>query len=253
MLSVIIITKNEAHIIGDTLQSLQGISKDIIIVDSGSTDNTIAICKKFNVTIIETTWDGYGANKNKGIAAAKNDWILSLDADEIVDQTLKKEIIDLHPHDEFTVYKLQYQNFFCEKRIRFGVWASDYHIRLFNRTQVRWNIAEVHEALTLPSNANILLLKGNVMHYTVTSISDYTSKMIAYAKLSAKKYHMQGKKAGFLKLYISPHFNFFKHYFIRLGFLDGWEGFLICKTFSWYTYLKYIFLKEIINKSKRHL
>ena len=83
MLSVVITTKNEAHIIGKTLQSVEGISSDIIIVDSGSTDETIAICKKFNANVIQTSWDGYGPNKNKGIVAAKNDWILSLDADEL--------------------------------------------------------------------------------------------------------------------------------------------------------------------------
>lgn len=253
MLSVIIITKNEAHIIGTTLQSLQGVSDDIIVVDSGSTDGTIAICKKFNTTIIETTWDGYGANKNKGISAAKHEWILSLDADESLDPTLRQEIINLRPQDEHTVYKFRFQNFFCGKRIRFGVWASDYHIRLFNRNTVQWNTAEVHESLTFPADVKRVLLKGNVLHYTVSSISDYTSKMIGYARLSAEKYHQQGKKPGFLKLYISPHFNFIKHYFIRFGFLDGWEGFLICKTFSWYSFLKYIFLREMIEKSKRRL
>jgi len=251
MLSVVIITKNEAHIIANTLQSLQGLSRDIIIVDSGSTDDTLTICKKFAVTIIETSWEGYGENKNKGIAAAKNDWILSLDADEILDPTLRNEILKLNLQDENIVYKLRFLNFFCGKPIRFGVWASDYHIRIFNRKKVQWNVAEVHESLTLPSNLEILILKGYVLHHTVSNIGEYTSKMITYAKLSATKYHVYGRSPGFIKLYVAPGFIFFKNYFVRLGFLDGWEGFLICKTFTWYTFLKYAFLKEMIAKDKR--
>ena len=248
MLSVVIITKNEAHIIGNTLQSLQGLSDDIIIVDSGSTDDTIAICKKFNATIIETTWDGYGANKNKGIDAAKNDWILSLDADEAVDEVLKNELLKLQPIQDNIVYKLSYRNFFCNKRIRFGVWGEDKHIRLFNRQKVSWDAAEVHESLLFPADVKTVLLKGHVLHYTVNSITEYSNKTIAYARSNAKKYFIQGKKAGFIKLYLAPAFNFLQHYFFRLGFLDGWEGYLICKTNAWYTFMKYVFLREMNKK-----
>ena len=117
MLSVVIITKNEAHIIEKTLQSLQGVSDDIVIVDSGSTDETIAICKKFNATVIQTGWDGYGANKNKGIDAARYDWILSLDADEAIDAELRAVLQNLSPVNDGIVYKLTYNNFFCNKHI----------------------------------------------------------------------------------------------------------------------------------------
>lgn len=252
MLSVVIITKNEAHIIGNTLQSLQGVSDDIVIVDSGSTDETIAICKKFNTTIIETSWDGYGANKNKGIDAAKNDWILSLDADEAIDTELKNELIKLRFTGENSVYKLNYHNFFCNKRIRFGVWGEDKHVRLFNRKKIKWNTAEVHESLHFPADVKIILLKGNVLHYTVNSITEYSNKTIAYAKANAKKYFLQGKKAGFIKLYLAPAFNFLQHYIFRLGFLDGWEGYLICKTEAWYTFMKYVFLRELNNNKNKH-
>ena len=253
MLSVVIITKNEAHIIGNTLQSLQGISDNIIIVDSGSTDDTIGICKKFNATIIETGWDGYGANKNKGINAAKNDWILSLDADEAIDPVLKEEILKLTPGNESAVYKLSFRNFFCNKRIRFGVWTTDKHIRLFNRKKVRWDNAEVHESLVLPPDVKLMSLRGKVLHYTVSNITEYSNKTVAYAKANAKKYWLRGKKAGFIKLYLAPAFNFLQHYIFRLGFLDGWEGYLICKTNAWYTFMKYAFLRELNKKGENAL
>ena len=249
-LSVVIITKNEAHIIGTTLQSLQGLTDDIIIVDSGSTDATIEICKKFNAIIIETTWDGYGQNKNKGIDAAKYNWILNLDADEAIDAELKAAIVQLELNDEETVYNFKFKNFFCNKWIRFGEWAGDKHIRLFNRNKVRWNTAAVHEGLLLGNKTKVVMLPGNILHYTTQNIDEYIGKTIAYAKLNAQKYQLQGKQASFFKLRMAPGLTFFQHYILRLGFLDGWEGYLIAKTTAWYTFLKYSFLKEMNKNSK---
>jgi len=246
-ISVGIITRNEAHIIGTTLQSLQGITDDIIIVDSGSIDDTLTIGKKFGATIIETTWDGYGPNKNKGITAAKYNWILNLDADEAIDADLKMAIQQLDLKDENTVYNFKFKNFFCNKWIRYGEWSGDKHIRLFNRNTIRWNDAAVHEGLTLNKETKVVMLQGNVLHYTTHSMNEYIDKTVAYARLNAAKYHMQGKQANFFKLHMAPGLTFFQHYILRLGFLDGWEGYLIAKTTAWYTFLKYSFLKEMNN------
>ncbi|RYG43731.1 MAG: glycosyltransferase family 2 protein [Chitinophagaceae bacterium] len=249
--SVVIITKNEGHIIGNTLQSLQGSTDDIVIVDNGSTDDTIAICKTFNARVIETSWKGYGATKNIGIDAAKYDWILSLDADEAIDSELTSALLNLRTPAPNYVYKLSYRNFFCGKEIRYGVWARDKHVRFFNRQMVKWDSAEVHEGLQLPTDVKVASLGGNILHYTVNNIADYCNKTIAYAKSNAKKYYLQGRKAGIIKLYLAPSVNFLQHYIIRLGFLDGWEGFLICKTNAWYTFLKYAFLREMNGKTGR--
>jgi glycosyltransferase involved in cell wall biosynthesis len=247
-ISVVIITKNEAHIIGTTLQSLQGITDDLIIVDSGSTDNTIEICKNFGAKIIETGWDGYGPNKNKGIDAAKYNWILNLDADEAIDAELKTAIQNLQLANENTVYNFKFKNFFCNKWIRFGEWAGDKHVRLFNRNKIKWNSAAVHEGLTLTSGTKIIMLPGNILHYTTQNINEYISKTVAYAKLNATKYHLQGRRSNFFKLHVVPGLTFFQHYILRLGFLDGWEGYLIAKTTARYTFLKYNFLKEMNKK-----
>lgn len=110
-ISVVIITKNEAHIIGNTLKSLQGLTDDIVIVDSGSTDDTLNVCRQFNATILEPGWNGYGPNKNKGITAAKHDWILNLDADEAIDETLKQSIRQLPLQNANEVFEMQYKNF----------------------------------------------------------------------------------------------------------------------------------------------
>ncbi|MBS1732319.1 MAG: glycosyltransferase family 2 protein [Bacteroidetes bacterium] len=250
-LSVVIITKNEAHIIGKTLAALSGLTDDIIVVDSGSTDDTINICRSAGVKIIQTTWEGYGINKNKGNDAARYDWVLSLDADEVVDEELKRSIAALPEQEANTVYTIAYKNYFCNKRIRYGVWRNDRHARLFNRNYVSWNTTEVHEKLILPQQEKALPLAGYVQHYTVDSIPDYIHKTMLYAKAGAKQYFLKKKKASFVKLYIAPTFSFIHAYILRFGFLDGWEGFLICKTYAWYSFIKYVFLRELYKQDKQ--
>lgn len=250
-ISVVIITKNEAHIIGNTLQSLQPVISDIVIVDSGSTDDTVAICKKFNATVIETGWDGYGINKNKGIAAAKNNWILSLDADEAIDEELKAALAGLDVTDDEVLFSIRFKNFFCKKWIRFGEWGFDAHTRLFNRNKVQWNKVAVHESLLLPKDARILKLPGHILHYTVNNQQEYDTKTENYARMNAIKYAAAGKAPNWFKQYFSPAFAFLQHYIFRLGFLDGAEGFIIAKTTARYTFLKYKYLKEIISKKNQ--
>ena len=250
VVSAVIITKNEAHIIGKTLQSLQGITDDIIIVDSGSTDNTLAVCRQFNTTIIEPGWNGYGPNKNKGITAAKHDWILNLDADEVIDETARQSLLALLLMNNNEVFEFQYKNFFLNKWIKHGEWGTDKHIRLFNRTVIKWNEAAVHENLTINTDTKITLLNGHILHYTVQSLAEYEQKTINYAKLNAQKYFEQGKKRNPVKQYISPVFSFLQNYLFRLGFLDGAAGFQIAKTTARYTFLKYAYLNEMIRQSK---
>jgi len=247
-ISVVIITKNEAHIIANTLRSLQSVTRDIVIVDSGSTDNTIAICKQFNAHVIETGWNGYGINKNMGIQAAKNDWILSLDADEAIDEQLQQSLSQLTFPDNQEVFDVRFKNFFCNKWIRFGEWGFDSHIRLFNRTTVHWNNAAVHENLVFPTAVKVTRLKGHILHYTVQSRQEYDNKTDYYARMNAKKYVAAGKRPNPFKQFFSPVFAFFQHYIFRLGFLDGAEGFIIAKTTARYTFLKYHYRKEMTDK-----
>lgn len=249
-ISAVIITKNEAHIIGKTLQAMQQLTNDIIIVDSGSTDDTVAICKKMNTVVIETSWDGYGANKNKGIAAAQNNWILNTDADEIPDEELIQSLLALQEENENTLFEIKFKNFFCGKQIRFGEWGFDKHIRLFSRNKVKWNNAAVHEELMIPDGAVTKTVAGSILHYTTNSMEEYQSKTIGYAKLNAQKYFALGKKASVVKQYLSPVFSFLQNYIFRFGFLDGKEGFTIAKTTARYTFLKYKYLIKL-NKGNK--
>ncbi len=251
-ISVVIITKNEAHIIANTLESLKAITDDIVIVDSGSTDDTVLICKKYNGRVIETDWQGYGVNKNKGIDAAKYDWILSLDADEAIDAELQQSLLQLVLTNEEEVFDIRFKNFFCNKWIRFGEWGFDWHIRLFNRKKIHWNNVAVHENLVFPEGVKVTKLKGNILHYTVQSMEEYEAKTDQYARMNANKYAAAGKKTNFFKQYFSPLFAFIQHYIFRLGFLDGAAGFIIARTTARYTFLKYGYLKALIDKEPKN-
>jgi glycosyltransferase involved in cell wall biosynthesis len=248
-LSVVIICKNEEKIIGRTIKSVQGITNDIVCVDTGSTDNTISIIKTNGARVLEMHWEGYGKTKNKALAAAQHDWILMLDADEPVDDTLKQSILQLKLDDEKVVYSLSFRNYYAGKRIYFGEWGRrESHIRLFNRKVTSWNDVDIHEQVLIPIGVKVLPLKGYVQHYTADNYEEYMQKTINYAMLSGKKYFEEGKTPSYFKIYLSPLFSFLYNYFFRLGFLDGREGFLIARTTAIYTFLKYSKLRELCQR-----
>ena len=246
-LSVVIICKNEADIIGQTLQSLAGLTDDIIVYDNGSTDDTIAEIIKSDVHLHRGAWEGFGKTKNKANALAKYDWILSLDADEAISKELKEELLQWEPGNEQTVYKFPFRNFIGNKLLRHGDWGTDRHIRLFNRQIVQWNEAGVHEELILPGEVSVKEFRGYVLHRTWRNTEEYRSKMQRYALLGAEKYFKQGKKATWFKRRFSAFFNFFNAYFLKLGFLDGKAGYQCAKMSAYYTSLKYERLKQLWN------
>ena len=247
--SVVIICKNEEEVIGETIRSLLPVSDDIICVDSGSTDRTIEIIKQSGARLIETNWEGYGKTKNKGVAAARHNWILTLDSDEQIDPVLQQSILNEPFDNEKVVYDLSYQTFYIGKRIKFGEWGhKETHIRLFNRNHTHWQNVEVHEQVEIPADTIVKSLAGYVHHHTVKSYEAYLQKTVRYGLLNGRKYFQQGKKVSLVKLWFAPAFSFIYNYFFRFGFLDGWEGFLIARTTAFYTFIKYAHLRELQNK-----
>jgi glycosyltransferase involved in cell wall biosynthesis len=245
--SIVIITKNEADIIVDCIKAAKLISDDIIIMDNGSTDDTVALAREHGCNVHQVNWVGYGVNKNEGITLAKYDWIFSLDADEVPDMELINSLRKIKFGDTKTVYDIKYHSYFGKKRINFGFWGRDHHIRIFNRKVVRWCDSKVHETLLLPKQVKIEKIKGHLQHYSVRDKSECVTKAIHYARLSAENYFQAGKKPGFVKLYISPYFSFFINYIFFLGILDGREGLEISISIFKNKWLKYRFLKMKIS------
>jgi hypothetical protein len=143
------------------------------------------------------------------------------------------------------VYDIRFKNFLGNKHIKHGEWGSDSHIRLFNRREVHWNNEAVHETLVLPGGARVAKLKGYILHQTVKDLEEYANKIVRYAMMSAQKYYQQGRRSYWFRIRLSPGLNFLNYYLLKLGFLDGYEGYVCAKMTAHYTFLKYARLKEL--------
>jgi glycosyltransferase involved in cell wall biosynthesis len=244
-LTVVIISKNEVSVIAETIRAAQKLTDAIIVVDTGSTDGTVELLEKLNVQIIKSDWLGFGPTKNLGIAHAKTDWILSLDADERMDDTLCSSIEALTDDNANRVYSIPFLNYFGDKPLHYGEWGGDVHIRIFNKHKVQWNNNEVHEKLILDNTIILKKLKGFIHHRTVSSLPELQQKMEYYARLNAKHYLVKGKKNAAIRVWVSPLFNLVSNYFFKLGFLDGKVGWLVAKENARYTYKKYLYLQQL--------
>jgi glycosyltransferase involved in cell wall biosynthesis len=241
-LSVVIIALNAAAYIDRCVTAARHVSDDVMVMDSGSTDGTAELASKAGARVIHTTWKGYGGTKNEGNAQAKHDWILSLDADEVINAELEIWLKTFTPHNNRSVYSVRRLNHIGSHPVRFGSWGKDYTIRVFNRQEVHWNDALVHEALVLPSNVERHTASGVLIHYTVKDMDDLMQKTRRYAELSARKYQQRGRKANVFNTYVGPVWKFFVNFILKLGFLDGLYGLRLALAKSYEAYLKYSLL-----------
>ncbi|WP_415329109.1 glycosyltransferase family 2 protein [Chryseobacterium sp. MMS23-Vi53] len=248
-LSLAVITYNEEHNIVRLLDSITDTVDEIIIVDSFSTDKTKEICtqKYSQVKFFEKKFNGYGEQKNHALSLCSHDWILFLDADEVPDEDLKqsiKKIITSENSGE-NVYKVKFNNHLGIHLIKFGGWGNVCRERLFRKDCVKYSDDNVHEFLIYDKKAGIL--NGKINHYTYKSIQHHVAKINKYSDMMAEKMFEKGKKINRFKIIVSPIFEFIKVFIFKLGFLDGFAGFYVAKTMSYYTFLKYIKLREKIR------
>lgn len=245
-LSGVIITFNEELNIEKCLQSLVNVVDEIVVIDSFSTDNTKTICERFNVKFIEQKFLGYAEQKNFALTQASYHHIVSLDGDEALSETLQKSIIDLKSNWKFDGYFTNRFNNFCGQWIKHSDWYPNKKLRVFDRRKAKWIGHKIHETISLNSkDSKAGKLKGDILHYTYQSYSEFSQKTDYFSSLSAKSYYDLGKKAPIWKLILNPTWAFFKSYILRLGFLDGYNGFVICKETARITYLKYSKLKAL--------
>lgn len=247
LLSVIIITKNEAHNIQDCLKSVEW-ADEIVVVDSGSTDNTVDLCRKYTDKILVTDWPGYGAQKQRALAMATGEWVLSLDADERVTPELKESILAIIPNTSYDAFEVFFESEYCGKLIRFGDWWNDRQAVLFRRTKGQFVSLLVHERIDI--QGRIGKLKGKIRHIAFPNLFIVLKKMNEYSNWSAEQKQQQGKKGSVLKALSHGFFAFFRGYFLRLGFLDGKEGFLLAVSNAEGTYYRYLKLMYLNKKLK---
>lgn len=248
--SVVIICCNAAATIEEVLRSAFALTDDVIVVDSGSTDGTQNLVSA-PAKLITTGWMGYGATKNKGSSEARYDWIMSIDADEVMNDELIEAIRKINFGAIHCLYAIKRLNYLGGQPIYYGEWQNDWVKRLFNRRVVAWDTSLVHENLIFNEAGSLKKLDGLLHHYTTPTIEAYEHKLENYAALMAQKYFNQGKKAQWYHPYVSPLFGFIKNYIVHLGIMDKKAGWQIAKAHAFYTLNKYKKLKGLYTVAKK--
>lgn len=224
MLSVIIIAKNEEVNIRRCIESVLW-AGEIIVLDSGSHDNTVNIAKEYTDHVYSTDWQGYGVQKQRALNYATGDWVLNIDADESISPVLKHTIEEAMQCNEADAYRIPIRMNFYGKPLRFSSSPSR-HIRLFKRTGASYSQDIVHEKIVLPPNKTIKSLKEAIEHHSFQDVSHALYKINQYSSYSAKIRIKNKKKPTFLKLLLATQWMFLRCYFLQRGFLDGKAGFL---------------------------
>ena len=229
-LSVVIITKNEESNIEDAVKSAQ-FADEVLVLDSNSEDKTCQIARQLGAKVEIHDWTGFGPQKNLGIRLARNDWVFVLDADERITHDLKNEIITVLENPSSNGYFVARLNRFFGKNIKSCGLFPDFSLRLFDRTKGKFSNVQVHESVKVIGQTS--KLKHYMIHLAYDNVDEFIHKQKMYSKLSKKKKNL-------FKALFSPCWVFIKLYIIRLGFTDGWHGFVISKVYAKYTFWKYI-------------
>lgn len=243
-LSVIIITKNAAEDIDRCLKSLQW-ADEIIVVDSGSTDNTVVECQKYTPHVFITDWPGFGPQKNRALSKASCEWVLSIDADEWLSSELATEIQKTLSNPLHSAYEIPRRSKFCGRWMHYGAWRNDWVLRLFRRGEAQFSKDRVHEKIIF--SGSVGQLRHPLLHEPFKSLEEVINKMNHYSSSSAEQRALKKQSSSVLKALWHGIWTFCKCYFLKAGFLDGREGFILAVSNaegSYYRYLKLYYLSK---------
>ncbi|SUP39459.1 glycosyltransferase family 2 protein [Veillonella criceti] len=239
MLTVVILAKNEELNIVEAIESAKKVSSKVLVIDSGSEDSTVLLAESVGAKVISREWDNnFAAQRNFALEHVDTKWIFYLDADERINDELAKSIKKLVREDKDALYEIERRNSAFGREFKYGVLSSDTVKRLFPTQKAIWQ-GKVHESVV--TDLPTIMIDGYIQHYTYRDFDQYISKMNTYSSIWARDSH---KKVSLLKDTIfRPAFAFFKMYILKLGFLEGWLGFILAVNYSVYTLNKYAKLK----------
>jgi glycosyltransferase involved in cell wall biosynthesis len=245
-LSATVITFNEERNVGRLLASLAGVADEVVILDSGSTDRTEAICRGAGATFVHQPWLGYGRQKNAALDHATYDWTLSLDADEALSSELRASILGLKEAEPTAdVYGVNRLNQYRGRFLRHSGWYPDRKLRLWRRGTARWSEAPVHEVALVAPGSTEAHLPGDLLHFTYSSREAYVRKIESFAELGARELLERGQGGAGWKRFVSPGARFVRTYLLQRGFLDGAAGFDACVVAAWGVWRKYSLLRKL--------
>ncbi|HRO68904.1 MAG TPA: glycosyltransferase family 2 protein [Chitinophagaceae bacterium] len=252
LLSVVIITYNEEKNIGRCLDSVKDVADEIVVLDSYSTDATVQIAESKGATVYRQKFAGYISQKNKALELATHHYVLSLDADEALDETLKMSILKAKEGFAFRAYKMNRCANYRGSFIRHGSWYPEAKVRLFDRRFLRWGGFDPHDRVIVPSNVAVCPLKGDLLHYICESVDEHKKRNDNFSTIAARSLYRLGKKTNWLKIVASPTWSFLYAYLFRAGFLNGYNGLMIAYHQARYHFLKYAKLYSL-QKSKTEI
>ncbi len=253
-ISACIIARDEADRIEACIASV-AFCDEIVVLDSGSTDDTPALARAAGARVIETDWPGWVKQKNRAVEAAQYDWILSLDADERVDAQLRASIERLREArlaDESAprAYEVNRKVFYLGRWIRHGGWYPEWRARLFDRRHAHWGGVDPHDRVECDGPRE-RIRDGHLEHYTYRSMEDQLRQMARFSKAKAVAMHAGGARASLPGMLLRPTWRFVHNYVLRLGFLDGRSGYILAKVNAHYTFMKYAQLWELARAEQR--
>ncbi len=237
-ISAVLITKNEARNVERCLVSLARVADEIVVVDEHSSDGTVALCERLGARVVQQQWLGFGPQKNVGNALARHDWILSLDADEALDETLQCALASAKATGLSGAYEVSRLNCYYGRFIRHGLEYPDRKIRLFPKARASWNESLVHEGLEFTETLPVTRLDGHLLHYTYSTIEEHVAKANRYTTLAAADAFRRGVPPSLAALLGSPVAVFFKAYVLKRGFLDGLHGLVLAVLHTHAAFLK---------------
>lgn len=244
-LSVVIITYNEEKNIGQCLESIQDIADDIVVVDSYSTDRTEEIARSYNARFIQHPFQGHIEQKNWAITKAKYPHILSLDADEVPSERLKKSILAVKNNWEHDGYYFNRLTNYCGKWIRHTSWYPARKLRLWDSRKGKWGGLNPHDKFKLDRGSSRKFLKGDLYHYSYYTINEHIEQINKFSSIVAEAYFKENRKASYFNIVLHPMWRLFRDYIIKLGFLDGFYGLVISVNSAHETFLKYTKLRNL--------
>jgi glycosyltransferase involved in cell wall biosynthesis len=247
-LSVVIITFNEEANIARCIDSVKDVADEVIVLDSMSSDKTIAIAREKKARVFVGDFKGYIDQKNKALQLASYDYVLSLDGDEAIDEQLAKSIQYAKKNFMFSAYSMNRCTNYCGQFIRFGTWYPDRKVRLFEKKIAKWGGLDPHDKVLLPDRTAIFHLKGNILHYSYESVAAHNRQNEHFSTIAANSYRKAGKRTNPFKIVINPLWAFAHDYIIRAGFLNGKHGLVIAFKQAQYTYKKHIKLFRLQRK-----
>ncbi len=242
-LTAVIITYNEGNNIGKCLESVRGLVDEVVVVDSFSTDNTESICRKFGAKFIQHVFEGHIEQKNFAVSQASYDYILSLDADELLSEDLKKSILEVKENWQYDGYSFKRLTNYCGKWIKHTSWYPSKKLRLWDRRKGKWGGRNPHDKFILQAGATRKDIAGDLLHYSYNNINEHIDQINYFSSIIAREYFKENIRIKNFQIIYHSLWRFLRDYFIKLGFLDGLYGLIISVNSSFETYLKYSKLK----------